>query len=572
MKVVEGVLASNGITIARAYCLESSSFKISKKQINEHSEEISRFQDAIKQAKLEIDQIKERTEMRLGTEKASIFSAQLLILEDPEFIGEVTDKIKSENVNAEYAANVIADKLVSLFEAIENDYMRERATDIRDVTDRLIAILLHVELPNLDLITDEVIIVAEDLTPSVTAQLDKQYIKGFVTNIGGRTSHTAIMARSMGIPAVVGTKNIMEKVKNNDLLIVDGEEGYVIINPTEEKIKEYHEKKKQFELKSEELKKLINTKTVTADGHSIELSANIGTPEEVQNVLEHGAEGIGLYRTEFLYMNRDQLPNEEEQFAAYKRVLEEMKNKPVVIRTLDIGGDKELPYLHFPKEMNPFLGMRAIRYCLENKTVFRTQLRALLRASKFGNLKIMFPMIATLEELREAKQLLQDERDVLLAEGVLLAESIKIGMMIETPASVAMADHFAKEVDFFSIGTNDLIQYTMAADRMNENISYLYQPFNPAILRSISRVIEAAHNEGIRVGMCGEMAGDNLAIPVLLALGLDEFSMSPSSILPARLQLTKLSREMTNLKKELLHLQTAADVHDYLKDHKLLSC
>lgn len=568
--MLEGILASSGIAIARAYRLENHEFNIIKSEVKNQDLEIERFKDAIQKAKTEISKIKAHSEQILGADQAGIFHAHLLVLEDPEFVNSIIEKIKLDNVNAEFATSVISDQLVSLFESIDNQYMKERSTDIQDVTKRVLGKLLHAQLPNLNLITEEVVIVAEDLTPSDTAQLNRQYVKGFVTSVGGQTSHTSIMARSMGIPAIVGIKGIMDHVEDEALLIIDGITGKVMINPTDDIIEQYYIKQNEIELQKKELKRLINTPTTTKDGHTIELAANIGLPDDVQSVIANGGEGVGLYRTEFLYMNRGQLPSEEEQFHAYKTVLEKMEGKSVVVRTLDIGGDKELPYLQISKEMNPFLGLRAIRFCLKEKSIFRTQLRALIRASKYGNMKIMFPLITTLEELREAKLLLSKEKENLHSEGVEMADSIEVGMMIETPASVVMADHFAKEVDFFSIGTNDLIQYTMAADRMNENVSYLYQPCHPAVLRLISQVIDAAHREGKRVGICGEMAGDPMAIPILLALGLDEFTMSASSLLPARSLVKKLSdEELSKTKNDILSLTTSEEVAKFIKSNIL---
>jgi phosphotransferase system enzyme I (PtsI) len=445
--------------------------------------------------------------------------------------------------------------------------MKERAADIRDVTKRVIAHLLGVQIPNPSLISEEVVIIAEDLTPSDTAQLNRQFVQGFTTDIGGRTSHSAIMARSMEIPAVVGTKQATSSIENGVMVIVDGLDGDVIIDPSSEVIAQYEEKKANYEAQKAEWAKLVNEPTVTKDGQHVELAANIGTPDDVKGVLENGGEAVGLYRTEFLYMGRDQLPTEDEQFDAYKTVLERMEGKPVVVRTLDIGGDKELPYLNLPKEMNPFLGFRAIRLCLEEQDIFRTQLRALLRASSYGNLKIMFPMIATVSEFREAKAILLEEKEKLVANGTQVSDSIEIGMMVEIPSTAVMADQFAKEVDFFSIGTNDLIQYTMAADRMNERVSYLYQPYNPAILRLISMVIDAAHKEGKWAGMCGEMAGDQIAIPLLLGLGLDEFSMSATSILPARTQIKDLSKEQAqSVKEKVLAMSTTEEVVEFVKE------
>ena len=429
-----------------------------------------------------------------------------------------------------------------MFEQMDNEYMKERKADIRDVTKRILSHLLGVQIVNPSMILEEAIIVAEDLTPSDTAQLNRTFVKGFTTNVGGLTSHSAIMAHSMEIPAVVGTKTATEEIHHGDLIIVDGIKGEVHINPTKEVIAQYEKKQVRFEEKKAVWAKLINEQTITADGHYVELAANIGTSEDLESVIKSGGEAIGLYRTEYLYMGRKELPSEEEQFKSYKAVLEGMQGKPVVVRTLDIGGDKDLPYLNLPKELNPFLGFRAIRLCLEKQELFRTQLRALLRASIYGNLKIMFPMIANLDEFRAAKAILEDERERLSGKGIKVSDKIEIGIMVEIPSTAVMADQFAKEVDFFSIGTNDLIQYTMAADRMNERVSYLYQPYNPAILRLIKMVIDAAHTEGKWVGLCGEMAGDELAVPLLLGMGLDKFSMSATSILKVRSQLLRLSK------------------------------
>lgn len=542
-RIVEGIAASAGIAIARAFLLKSPDFHIERKTIGSAKREMVRLAAALEEAKQELESVKQRAQAKLGEDKAAIFAAHLLVLQDPEFIGPIQNKIREENINVEFAVREVANMYIGMFEQLDNEYMKERAADIRDVTQRLLAHLLGVKLADLQAISEEVIIVAEDVTPSDTVQMDTRYVKGFATDIGGRTSHSAIMARSLEIPAVVGTKQVTEAVEPNMWIVVDGLDGNVIINPTDEELEAYRKKQAQYEAQRATWAKLVNEKTVTADGVRIELAANIGTPEDIESVLKNGAEGIGLYRTEFLYMGRTQLPSEEEQYNAYKTVLEKMDGKPVVIRTLDIGGDKELPYLNMPKELNPFLGFRAIRLCLEMQDMFRVQLRALLRASMFGNLKIMFPMIATLEEFRQAKQIVEEEKAKLIAEGISVAGRIEIGIMVEVPAIALLADVFAKEVDFFSIGTNDLIQYTMAADRMNEKVSYLYQPYHPALLRLIDMVIQAAHKEGKWAGMCGEMAGDPVAIPLLLGLGLDEFSMSASSILQARNMMKKLSRE-----------------------------
>ncbi|MBA2872769.1 phosphotransferase system enzyme I (PtsI) [Anoxybacillus calidus] len=567
MKVLEGIAASSGIAIAKAYRLENPDLTVEKKAIANVAEEVARFEAAITKAKAELETIRARALEELGEDKAAIFSAHLLVLSDPELLNPIKEKIETESVNAEYALRETANMFITMFESMDNEYMKERAADIRDVTTRVLAHLLGVSVSNPSMISEEVIIIAEDLTPSDTAQLNRKYVKGFTTDIGGRTSHSAIMARSMEIPAVVGTQSVTAEIQNGDLVIVDGLHGKVIVNPSVEVVAEYEKKLAHFEAQKAEWAKLVNERTITKDGHHVELAANIGTPDDVKGVLENGAEGIGLYRTEFLYMGRDHLPTEEEQFEAYKTVLERMEGKPVVVRTLDIGGDKELPYLDLPKEMNPFLGFRAIRLCLEMQDMFRTQLRALLRASVYGNLKIMFPMIATLDEFRQAKAILLEEKAKLQAEGVQVSDNIEVGMMVEIPAAAILADQFAKEVDFFSIGTNDLIQYTMAADRMNERVSYLYQPYNPAILRLISNVIDAAHKEGKWAGMCGEMAGDAIAIPILLGLGLDEFSMSATSILRARSQMKKLSKEeAARFKETILSMRTAEEVVAFVKE------
>jgi phosphotransferase system enzyme I (PtsI) len=567
MTFLHGIAASNGIAIAKAYRLVEPDLSFEKKTIEEPTAEVERFRKALMQSNTELEGIRDRAKVDLGADKAAIFEAHLLVLNDPELTGPIEDKIKSENVNAEAALKETADMFVMMFEQMDNEYMRERAADIRDVTKRVLSHLLDVEIVNPSMIAEEVIIVAEDLTPSDTAGLNRQFVKGFTTNIGGRTSHSAIMARSLEIPAVVGTKTATEEIHNGDLVIVDGLKGEVHINPTPELVEQYRKISNEFEAQKAEWAKLVNEKTVSADGHHVELAANIGTPNDLKGVIANGGEAVGLYRTEFLYMGREQLPTEEEQFEAYKAVLEGMEGKPVVVRTLDIGGDKELPYLELPKEMNPFLGFRAIRLCLEEQGIFRTQLRALLRASSYGNLKIMFPMIATLDEFRDAKAILEEEKQKLLSEGQKVSDKIELGIMVEIPSTAILADQFAKEVDFFSIGTNDLIQYTMAADRMNQRVSYLYQPYSPSILRLVKMVIDAAHAEGKWAGMCGEMAGDEIAIPVLLGLGLDEFSMSATSILKARSLIRKLNKaDMEKLAQKVLTMQTTSQVIEAVKN------
>ena len=541
---LQGIAASDGIAIAKVYTLTEPDLSFSKVSVEDTENEISRLEKALEVSTKEIELIKETALKNLGEEEAQVFEAHLMVLSDPELVGQVKDAITSQKVNAEHALKEVSDMFISIFAGMEdNPYMQERAADIRDVSKRILANLLGVKIPSPATIKDEVVVVAGDLTPSDTAQLNRQYVKAFVTDIGGRTSHSAIMARSLEIPAIVGTKEITSLAKDGDLIIIDGFSGDVFLNPSEDVVAEYRAKAEAFAAQQAEWEKLKDADTFTKDGHQVELAANIGTPKDLEGVIHNGAEGVGLYRTEFLYMDSHDMPTEEDQFEAYKAVLEGMNGKPVVVRTMDIGGDKELPYLPLPHEMNPFLGYRAIRISLNEPEMFRTQLRALLRASVYGKLRIMFPMIATLNDFRGAKALLLEEKAKLVAEGVAVSDDIQVGIMIEIPAAAVLAHQFAKEVDFFSIGTNDLIQYTMAADRMNERVSYLYQPYNPSILTLIKHVIDSAHKEGKWAGMCGEMAGDQTAVPLLVGLGLDEFSMSASSVLKTRSLISKLTLE-----------------------------
>ncbi|ORO19794.1 phosphoenolpyruvate--protein phosphotransferase, partial [Staphylococcus aureus] len=561
-KLIKGIAASDGVAIAKAYLLVEPDLTFDKNEkVTDVEGEVAKFNSAIEASKVELTKIRNNAEVQLGADKAAIFDAHLLVLDDPELIQPIQDKIKNENANAATALTDVTTQFVTIFESMDNEYMKERAADIRDVSKRVLSHILGVELPNPSMIDESVVIVGNDLTPSDTAQLNKEFVQGFATNIGGRTSHSAIMSRSLEIPAIVGTKSITQEVKQGDMIIVDGLNGDVIVNPTEDELIAYQDKRERYFADKKELQKLRDADTVTVDGVHAELAANIGTPNDLPGVIENGAQGIGLYRTEFLYMGRDQMPTEEEQFEAYKEVLEAMGGKRVVVRTLDIGGDKELSYLNLPEEMNPFLGYRAIRLCLAQQDIFRPQLRALLRASVYGKLNIMFPMVATINEFREAKAILLEEKENLKNEGHDISDDIELGIMVEIPATAALADVFAKEVDFFSIGTNDLIQYTLAADRMSERVSYLYQPYNPSILRLVKQVIEASHKEGKWTGMCGEMAGDETAIPLLLGLGLDEFSMSATSILKARRQINGLSKnEMTELANRAVDCATQEEV------------
>lgn len=565
--LIKGIAASDGVAIAKAYLLVEPDLSFTNEKVTDTDAEIKKFRNALEASKIELTKIRNNAEKQLGPDKAAIFDAHLLVLDDPELIQPIEDKIANEKASAPEALHEVTTQFITIFESMDNEYMRERAADIRDVSKRVLAHLLGVDLPNPSMIDESVVIVGNDLTPSDTAQLNKEFVQGFVTNIGGRTSHSAIMSRSLEIAAVVGTKTITKEVKQGDMIIVDGTTGDVIIDPTEDELIAYQNKRERFFEDKKELQKLRDAETVTIDGEHAELAANIGTPDDLYGVMENGAEGIGLYRTEFLYMGRDQMPTEDEQFEAYKKVLETMKDKRVVVRTLDIGGDKELPYLNLPKEMNPFLGYRAIRLCLDQQDIFRTQLRALLRASAYGKLNIMFPMVATINEFRDAKAILLEEKDKLKNDGHEVSDEIELGIMVEIPSTAALADVFAKEVDFFSIGTNDLIQYTMAADRMSERVSYLYQPYNPAILRLVKQVIEASHKEGKWTGMCGEMAGDETAIPLLLGLGLDEFSMSATSILKARRQINGLSKnEMAELAQRAINCATQDEVKELVNN------
>lgn len=568
-KLIKGIAASDGVAIAKAYLLVEPDLTFDKNEkVTDVEGEVAKFNSAIEASKVELTKIRNNAEVQLGADKAAIFDAHLLVLDDPELIQPIQDKIKNENANAATALTDVTTQFVTIFESMDNEYMKERAADIRDVSKRVLSHILGVELPNPSMIDESVVFVGNDLTPSDTAQLNKEFVQGFATNIGGRTSHSAIMSRSLEIPAIVGTKSITQEVKQGDMIIVDGLNGDVIVNPTEDELIAYQDKRERYFADKKELQKLRDADTVTVDGVHAELAANIGTPNDLPGVIENGAQGIGLYRTEFLYMGRDQMPTEEEQFEAYKEVLEAMGGKRVVVRTLDIGGDKELSYLNLPEEMNPFLGYRAIRLCLAQQDIFRPQLRALLRASVYGKLNIMFPMVATINEFREAKAILLEEKENLKNEGHDISDDIELGIMVEIPATAALADVFAKEVDFFSIGTNDLIQYTLAADRMSERVSYLYQPYNPSILRLVKQVIEASHKEGKWTGMCGEMAGDETAIPLLLGLGLDEFSMSATSILKARRQINGLSKnEMTELANRAVDCATQEEVIELVNNY-----
>lgn len=567
-----GIAASSGVAVAKAYLLVQPDLSFETVTVENTDNEEARLDAALEASTGELNVIREKAVESLGNEAAAVFDAHLMVLADPEMIGQMKETIRAKKTNAETALKEVTDMFIAIFEGMEdNPYMQERAADIKDVTKRVLANLLGKKLPSPATIDQEVIVVAHDLTPSDTAQLDKKFVKAFITNIGGRTSHSAIMARTLEIPAVLGTNNITTLVTDGQLLAVNGITGDVIIEPTEAEQAEFLAAGKAYADQKAEWALLKDAETTTADGKHFELAANIGTPKDVVGVNENGGEAVGLYRTEFLYMDSQDFPTEDEQYEAYKAVLEGMNGKPVVVRTMDIGGDKELPYFDLPKEMNPFLGYRALRISLSEggDDMFRTQLRALLRSSVHGKLRIMFPMVALVTEFRAAKKLFDEEKANLLAEGVAVADDIQVGIMIEIPAAAMLADQFAKEVDFFSIGTNDLIQYTMAADRMNEQVSYLYQPYNPSILRLINNVIKAAHAEGKWAGMCGEMAGDQTAVPLLVGMGLDEFSMSATSILQTRSLMKRLDtakmQELAN--KALTECATMEEVVALVEDY-----
>ena len=564
--MLKGIAASQGIAIAKVYKLEPPVLSITKKEAVVE-EELNKLDAAYSKTVADIEKIKEIASKNLSEEELAIFDAHLMMANDPEFRSQIEEIIKNEKVNADYAADVVSKNMITMFESMDDDYFRERAADIKDVTYRLNCNLAGVEIPNLATLSEPVVIAAKDLTPSDTGSLNKEFAKGFVTEMGGRTSHSAIMARSLEIPAVVGCKGILTEAKSGDVILLDALKGEVVINPSEEEVKEATERQQAFLEEKEALKALKDAESISTDGHKVELVGNIGSVQDVEGVLANGGEGVGLFRTEFLYMqSQEDFPDEETQFEAYKAVLEAMNGKKVVIRTLDIGGDKKLNYYTFEEEMNPFLGVRAVRFCLMRKDIFKTQLRALIRASAYGHLCIMFPMIATVAEFKEAKACYEEAKAELISEGVKIGENIEVGCMIEIPAAAVLADQLSKYADFFSIGTNDLIQYSMAADRMSEPVSYLYQPLNPSILRLVKMTIDGAHKNGKWCGMCGEMAGDELAAPVLLGLGLDEFSMSATSILRARKMINGLSyAEMQELAAKAVELDTCEEVTELIK-------
>ncbi len=558
-----GIGVSEGIAFSKVMILKNEEPDVTKKDVQDTALEIEKYHSAIEKTVDQLQNLHDETKKRINEETAEIFSAHQLIADDPEIKSRVYHTIDTDKVNAEFALMEVSKEFQEMFLNIGDDYFKERAADVMDVANRILRNIQNISVVDLSVINEEVILIAHDLTPSETAQINADFVKGFITDIGGKTSHSAIIARQMGIPAVCGLGDISSTAKNEDTVLVDGKSGEVILNPTKETVELFMKKQKELLKEKELLKKYLNQETKTLDNHKFKLYANISSSKQIDKVLERGAEGIGLFRTEFLYLDRDKLPTEEEQFAEYKLALTKMNGKSVVIRTLDIGGDKQLDYLNLPNEMNPFLGKRAIRLCFDQLDIFKTQLRALLRASVYGNLKIMFPMIATIEEFRKAKSILNDVKKELITEGIDVSETVEVGIMVEIPSVAITADVFAKEVDFFSIGTNDLIQYTFAADRMNQDLDYLYQPLHPSILRMISMVVESAKKENIWVGMCGEVPSDIYAIPLLVALDVEEMSMSSTKILKTRKLISRLNK--TEL-SDLLEKATASESFSEVKE------
>ncbi len=566
---LKGIPASPGITIGKAYLLDGEKLTFSKRRISDEELpfEIARFEEALIQTRTEILKIQKGIEKELGTEHSEIFDAHLLVLEDRALIEEVISRLKKEKCNVDYIFSKVLEKYTAVFSNINDEYLRERLADIQDVGRRILKNLVGKKRGLLQNLEEDVVVVAYDLSPSDTAMMHKEKVLGFITDIGGRTSHTAIMARSLEIPAVVGLETATEQVKNGDILIIDGTHGIVVINPQKEVLKKYKQEKIKFEAFEKKLVKLRDLPCQTLDGKRVELTANIEFPEEIPSVISHGAEGIGLYRTEYFYMNRRDLPTEEEHFQAYKKVAQAIAPHSVIIRTLDLGGDKFLSQLKVPKEMNPFLGWRAIRFCLARPDIFKSQLRAILRASVYGKLRIMYPMISGVEELRQANKILNEVKDNLRKEKIPFDENLEVGAMIEVPSAAIICDILAKEVNFFSIGTNDLIQYSLAVDRSNEKVAYLYEPVHPALLRLIKNIIDTGHKAGIWIGMCGEMASESAYVLILLGLGLDEFSTS-AAVVP---EIKKVIRSVTfsqaqQIAQQALKLDSGKEIEKFAKN------
>ena len=565
--MISGILASPGVAFAKALLLKEDPIVINNEQVAEENveREVARFFEARSKSSQQLEAIKVMAGKTFGEEKEAIFEGHIMLLEDEELESDIVSLIRDERFSAEKAIHHAIEQYASMMAELDDPYLRERATDFRDIGTRLVKNALGMEIVNLSTIDEEVILVAHDLTPSETAQINLNFVRGFVTDIGGRTSHTSIMARSLELPAIVGTNDITARVKTGDFLVLDALHNQVLINPEEAQVSKLRDAQAKFLAEKAELAKLRELPAETVDGHRVEVCANIGTIKDMDGAHRNGAEGVGLYRTEFLFMDRDALPSEEEQYHAYKEVADSMPDHPIIVRTMDIGGDKELPYMKFPKEMNPFLGWRAVRIFFDRKDIMHTQLRAILRASAFGKLRIMFPMIISVEELRALKKEIAELKDELRSEGHAFDENIEVGVMIETPAAAIIARHLAKEADFFSIGTNDLTQYTLAVDRGNEMISGLYNPLSPSVLNLIKQVIDASHAEGKWTGMCGELAGDDRASLLLLGMGLDEFSMSAISI-PRVKQLVRSANfaEVKAMADKALACATIAEVEAVL--------
>ena len=566
--MARGTGASAGIGIGKAAIMREEKLVIENTGIEDAEAEKERFKSAVEQSIADVSALADDMASRIGEKEAEILNGHLMLLQDPMLTGEIENQIDNDKVCSEFAVETVCNMYADMFASMDDELMQQRAADMRDIKTRMQKILLGVQSVDVSLLPAGTILMAEDLTPSVTAGINPDNVAGIVTELGGRTSHSAILSRALEIPAVVAASGILSEVKDGDELILDGESGEIFVNPGSDLIAEYEKRRDAYLQEKEELKQYIGTSSTTVDGVTVEIAANIGKPEDVDRVLAYDGEGIGLFRTEFLFMDRNEMPTEDEQFEAYKKVAVAMKGKPVIIRTLDIGGDKEIPYMGLKKDENPFLGYRAIRFCLDRKDdIYRPQLKALLRASAFGNIKIMVPMVTCIEEYREAKELVADIGKELDEAGIAYNKEIQVGIMVETAAASLMADVFAKEVDFFSIGTNDLTQYTMSVDRGNDKVSYLYSTFNPAVLRSIRHIIECGRREGIMVGMCGEAASDPLMIPLLLAFGLNEFSMSASAILKARKYITGYSvEELKAVAEQAMGFVTAAETQQFMKN------